>query len=233
SAAYKWTFTPAQNAEDSIKTFTVECGSATRAGRFAYGLVNSFGLSFDRDKVELSGAMLGRAYEDDITLTASPTAIDPVPIQPTELALYIDDKAADVGKTQIEAEALQGSFEIGDRFGAVWPINSSLASFGSHVETVPTATLKLFLAANDIGMGPLAAMRAGAKRWIRIAATGPVADDTHHYSLQLDLCGTVSEVGESSDRDGVYALEWTFQATHDATWEKALTVAVVDKLSEL
>lgn len=233
SAAYKWAFTPAQSAEDPIKTFSVECGSAVRAGKFAYGLVNSFGFSFDRDKVELSGSMLGRAYQDGIALTADPTAIEPVPILPTELAIFIDDSAAEIGNTQLEMENFQGSFEISDRFGTVWPINSSLASFGAHVETVPKATLKLFLAANDLGMSPLAAMRSGAKRWIRIKATGPVADDTYDYSFQLDLCGTVTEVGEFSDRDGVYALEWTFQATHDADWGQALTVDVVNKLSGL
>jgi len=233
SQAYKWTFTPDQSAADTIKTFTIEHGSAVRAGKFSYGLVNSFGLKFDRSQAEFSGSMLGQNYQDGISLTTSPTAIEPVPILPMHIDVFLDDSAAEIGTTKIEMENLQGSFEISDRFGAVWPINSSLSSFGAHVETVPKTTLKLFLAANAIGMSPLAAMQNGDKRWIRIKATGPVADTTYNYSFQLDICGTVTEVGEFSDQDGVYALEWTFQATYDAAWGKALSCEVINKLSTL
>lgn len=230
--AYKWSFTPAQSAEDTIKTYTVECGSAVRAGRFAYGLVTSLGLSFGRDDVEVSGSMLGQLYEDGVTLTESPTAIEPVPILPTQIDVYLDDDVEDLGTTKL-LRSFSAGFEIGDRFGPVWVLNSANDSWAAHVETEPSATLKLLVEANDVGMSLLSAMRTGAKRFIRIHATGPEIEANNNYELTLDLCGTVTEVSEFSDSDGIYAIEWTFQATYDAEWGKALTVDVVNTLSAL
>jgi hypothetical protein len=43
----------------------------------------------------------------------------------------------------------------------------------------------------------------------------------------------VSDVGNFSDEDGVYAIEWTFDMVHDGTWGKAFTVAVVNKVTAL
>ena len=80
TVAYLWTFTPAQTAADTIATFTVEQGSSARAGSFAYGLISSLGLSFSREKIAVSGTMLGQAYKDGITMTATPTAIAVKPI---------------------------------------------------------------------------------------------------------------------------------------------------------
>ncbi len=233
SAAYKWTFVPAQSTEDAIKTFTVERGSADRAGRFAYGLVNSFGLAIDRNGVEVSGSMLGRAYEDGVSLTADPTAIPAVPIEPTDVDVFIDETAAQIGTTKIDLEAFSANFEISDRFKPVWVLNSELPSFGAHVESEPKASLTLFLAANDIGMSPLAAVRAGEKRWIRIKATGPMADATYNYSFQLDLCGMVTAVGDFSDQEGTFAIEWTLDVAYDSDWGKAMSVEVVNTLTDL
>ena len=217
SAAYLWTFTPAQSAEDTIKTFTVEQGSSVRAGKFAYGIVTEFGLKFDREKVEVSGSMLGQAYQDGITMTSSPTAIAVQPILPTALDVYLDSTSGGIGTTKL-TRALSGEFSISDRFGPVWTLNSEVSGFAAHVEQTPKAQLKLLVEADAMGMGPLTAMRAGDKRYIRLKAVGPLIASTYYYTFQLDLCGVVADVGEFSDEDGVYAVEWTFAVAYDQAW---------------
>lgn len=230
--AYRWTFTPAQSAEDTVKTFTVEHGSAARAGRFSYGLVTQFGLKIDRGGLEVSGSMLGQRYEDNKSLSASPTAIEPIPILPTQVDVYIDDEADDLGTTKL-LRVPSVEFEISDRFGPLWVLNSDNDSWVTHVETEPSATLKLLVEADAAGMALLTAMRTGTKKFVRVQATGAEIETGNDYELTLDLCGTVTEVSEFSDSDGIYAIEWTFQATYDATWKKALTVDVVNTLSAL
>ena len=124
TAAYKWTFTPAQSAEDTIKTFTVEQGSSVRAGRFAYGLVTQLGVKFDRSGVAVTGAMLGHAYEDGVTMTGTPAAIAVQPIQPTEVSVYMDTTGASIGTTKL-TRVLRAEFEIGDRYSPLWTLNSA------------------------------------------------------------------------------------------------------------
>jgi len=232
TGAYLWTFSIAQGAEDTIKTFTVEHGCAQRAAKFTYGLITSLGLSINRDNIDLSGSMLGQALQDDIERSPVSLVIPPVPILPTQIDVYLDDVVGSLGSTQL-TRALSAELQISDRFAPLWALNSAASGYVAHVETAPTATLKLLLAADDAGMEPLAAMREGAKRYIRLEATGPVIADSERYRLQLDMCGTVSAVGRFSDEDGVYAVEWEFATTYDADWEQALTVQLVNTLSAL
>jgi len=234
SAAYLWTFTPAQSAEDTIKTFTVEQGSSARAGKFTYGLVTEFGLKFDREKIEVSGSMLGQAYQDGISMTTSPTAIPIQPILPTALDVYLDATSASIGTTKL-TRALSGEFGISDRFGPLWTINSAVSGFAAHVEQAPKAQLKLMVEADATGMGPLTAMRAGDKRYVRLKAVGPLIASTYYYTFQMDICGVVSDVGEFSDEDGVYAIEWTFDVAYDSAWSsgRAMQVQLTNTISAL
>ncbi len=232
TTAYKWEFVPAQNAADTPITFTVEHGSAARAGKFAYGLVNSFTLDIDRESVTVGGSMIGQAYQDGITMTASGVTDVPVqPIQPTEIDVFLDSLSTDLGKTKL-TRVLSMRVEVSDRYAPVWALNSAIDGFAAHVESAPAATVTMLMEADEAGMGLLAAMRAGAKRFLRLQATGPIIASTYTYSLTWDVCVQVREVGEFSDEDGVYGIEWTFDIAHDATWGKAMSVAVVNTVSD-
>lgn len=147
----------------------------------------------------------------------TPTAVATMPIQPTQLDIYLDSTSGNIGATKL-TRAMRGEFRIGDRFNPLWAINSAVSGFAAHMETAPTATLKLTLEADAAGMGPLAALRAGDKRYLRVKAVGPLIASTYYYTLQLDMCGVVAEVGEFSDEDGVYGIEWTFEAAYDSAW---------------
>lgn len=230
--AYRWTFTPAQSAADTIKTYTVEQGSSTRARKWTYGLVTEFGYSLNRSEFTFSGAMIGQRLQDGITLTASPTAIELVPILPTQVDVYLDTSSASLGTTKL-TRVLSVDFSMGSRFSPVWPLDSTLTSFATHVETPPTSELRIMLEADSQGMALLTPLRNGDKRFIRIKAVGAQIETGNFYTFQHDLCGIVSEVGDFSDQDGVYAIEWTFAATYDATWAKATEIQVINKLSAL
>lgn len=343
TSAWLWTFTPSHTLADTVRTFTVEQGSAIRAGRFAHGVVTEMGLSFSRDSVDVSGSMMGRQYQDGVrlstnatwTLTAAgtpptagtftltfsaqttsniahsatpaavqsalealstigagnvsvvatvaagagnltvannvytiefigalaqaprtltgtftgltpsgsitlaagvtgvvPTAIALQPVLPTEVSVFLDTSGATLGNTKL-TRAFTAEWNIGNRFGPLWPLDAANSSFATTIETAPEATLSLTVAADAAGMGPLTAMRAGTTRFIRIEAVGPIIAGSFPWRLTVDMCGLVSEVGEFSDEDGVYAVQWTFAAAFDATWGCALQVALQNTLTTL
>lgn len=232
--AYRWTFAPAQSTPDTVKTYTVESGTSAQAQKFTYGLVSKLTLSIDRDKAALKGSFLGRELVDGITLTPSPSVIELVPVVPGAVSIYLDNTLAGIGTTKLQ-RVLSAEFEIGERFSPVWSLDAARASFAAHVEKELNATLKLTLAADAAGMAPLAALRAGDKRYIRLLATGPNIETGNDYLFQIDMAALVSDVGDFSDEDGVWAIEWTFTATYDADWSggRALEVKVVNTLSGL
>lgn len=234
TTAQTWTFSPASSAEDTVKTFTVEQGGVVRAQKFAYGLVTELELTLNRDGCEIGGAMMGQKLSDNITLTAGPTTIAEVPILPTDLDVFIDATSAGLGTTK-QTRCLEATIHIGDRFNPVWVLNTANSSFAAHVEQEPSAQLTLLMEADAQGMALLTQMRAGSTQFVRVKATSPTLAGaaTVFYSLSWDAACKVSDVGDFSDEDGVYAIEWTYDMVHDGTWGKAFTVAVVNKLTAL
>lgn len=229
----KWTFVPNVSTEDNPQTFTVEHGSSLRAAKFTNGLLTEFGLTINRESVEISGSFLARALQDGITMTPTPTTIPLVPVVPTEIDIFLDDTSVAFGTTKL-SRALSCEFTFGDRFGPLWVVDSSNPSFVTHIETEPSLTATILMEADAAGMAYLQALRAGQTKFLRIRATGPtIAGGPEKYSLSIDMAVKISESGGFSDEDGVYAIEWTFGGIYDGTWGKALSIEVMNDVAAL
>jgi hypothetical protein len=230
----QWDFAPSATAEDTVKTLTVEQGGVVRAHKFNYGVVTEIELDMNRDGVDISGSMIGQRLSDNITLTVGPTAILMLPILPTDIDVFVDPTSVALGTTKM-TRVLNANVHISDRFGPIWTLNSALSSFAATVETEPTAELTLLMEADTQGMANLATMRGGATQFARVKATSPTlaGNATAPYSMTWDAAVKVSDVGDFSDEDGVYAIEWTFTIVYDGTWAKAFTAQVVNKISAL
>lgn len=231
--AYKWTLGPATSAADTKKTYTLEQGSAERAHKFAYGLVNQFGMQYSRDAVNFSGSMLGQAVSDGITLTSSPTVIALQPILPTQVTVKVADSQAGLTGASALTRVLSCGWDIADRFAPLWVLNAANASFVADVEKPPKLTAKLKQEADAEGMGLLTQLRSGATKFLRILAEGDIIASTYKWTLQVDLAAKVTNVSEFADQDGVFAVEWEMEAAHDSTWGKAFEVQVINTLTSL
>lgn len=117
TTARRWTFTPAGRSEDTIKTYTVESGSATRAQKATYVFFNGIELTFNRtDGVSMSGSAIGQQIQDNITLTASPTSIQEKVILPTHLDVYVDTTSSSFGSTKLLRD-FNAVFRVNDQIG--------------------------------------------------------------------------------------------------------------------
>lgn len=231
--AYSWLFDIVNDAADDIQTYTIEQGSAERAHKSTYNFFTELGVNWTNDGVEISGAIMGRAIADAITLAASPTRLEIVPVMTTQTQIFVATTQAGLAGASAITRGFRASFNISNRSTSFWPINSAVSSFGGQVEIVPTATLKLLMEADAAGMAFLPVMRAGDTYFVRVKSTGATIEATNKYLLQLDFSGKVTEPGDFSDEDGVYATEWTFTAAYDATWNKTLEFLVQNQQSAL
>lgn len=231
----EWTFDPSPTDLDAPVTFTVEQGDSVRAHRYSYGLFSAFEVTFNRrDGVSLGGSMLGQEISDGVTLNASPTTVDLLPILGGQIDVYIDASAASLGTTQL-TRAFDATWRVQNRYGPLWALNSSEGSFTTHVELEPTAQLELMVEADATGMGLLTNARNGDTRWIRIQATGATIEGAFANSFTLDFAGKISSVGQWSDNDGVWAISWTFDAVKDPDWGtgRAFQAVVQNELTGL
>jgi hypothetical protein len=235
TTAYKWTQALATAAEDTIKTLTVEQGSSVRAHKFAYGVVTDITLRGDRDKVELSGTMIGQRLSDGITLTSSPTVIAQVPILAKDVSIYADDTAAGLGGTKL-TRVLSWELSLKNKFSPLWVVDAANTSWVAAVENAVQGDLKLKLEADSTGNAFIGTtMRGNATKFFRIQATSStLAGTAIPYSLALDVAGQVKgPPGKFEDADGVYAYEPTFGVVHDPTWGKGVTCDTICKRSAL
>jgi hypothetical protein len=234
TGAYTWIFDSNAFGDDSPKTYTVEQGSSVRAARAAGLILSDLTINFDRSEVTLEGEAYGKALEDGITMTASPTQLPQVPVRPTEVSVYADTTAAGLGTTKL-VRALGGSFKLASRFSPLWVVDAAQASYVASVETEPDLEMTLMQVADSEGMANLTSLRAGTTRFFRIEAVGPTIYATTNvkHRLRIDVAAQVKDVSEPSDEDGVYAIEWTLGGVVDPTWAKALRVELITTTSAL
>lgn len=227
-SVYSWLFEPAPNDPSDPVTYTVEAGDSVRAHRAAFVAVTDLSFEFVRsaeDGIELGGSVIGRALEDGVAMTAAPTTVVAQPILPQHWSVYADATSAALGTTKL-TRVLQLGVNIEGRWGPLWTVDRAVTSFAELLETEPTWTVKLMVAADAAGMDWLARARAGDTRFLRLEAVGPVAEDVQNHQAVLDVAAKVSAVQEFSDEDGVYAIGFEFVPVDDAAWGKALSLTV-------
>jgi hypothetical protein len=235
TGATRWVFSPNTTVDDNPRTLTVESGSSVRASRFTYGIVNELGLSVSRGGVELSGSLMGRALVDGIALTAAPTLLPLMPMVATQFDVFVDNTSAGLGVTKL-GRLLSFDWSIGDRWGPLWVIDSANQNWIGHLETEPSLTFGATVEADAAGMALLTSLRDSSTKFLRIRAVGPqiyAGALPTSYSFTIDMAVKIVDTGGFSDSDGVYAIEWNWAGYHDAAWNKALSVEVVNKVVAL
>lgn len=237
TGAYRYTFEPLSTEADNPKTYTIELGSSYRAHRVKHALVTEFNLDFKRTGIGVGGNFISHRLEDAITLTPTGVAELPiVPMVPSQVDIFMDTTSAGLGTTKL-GRCLQANMQIGDRFGPLWVLDSSVESWMTYLERATNARIEFTVSADAQGMGLLTNMRNGDTRFFRIRALGPVIYTNGplivRYSFTYDLAGKISDVGDFSDEDGIYAMHWTAKAVHDSMWGRAHKLEIINTVAAL
>ena len=169
TTARLWTFKPTARSEDTIRTYTVQTGSTTRAQKATFVAVTGIEVTFNRSTgVTVSGTGIGQQIQDNISLDTA-TSIEDAPILPNHLDVFVDTTSSSIGSTKLTRD-FNAVFRYNDARQAVWAINSANASYVNLVETRPTAQIELTLEADSSGMGYLVNARAGTMSYIGLSA---------------------------------------------------------------
>lgn len=234
TTARDWDWDINTYAVQDPQTYTVERGSSVQAEKAVGAAFTGLGIEYSRDELNVTGSMIAQAFTTGITMTASPTDLDLVPILPKQVDVFLDDTAAGLGTTKL-LRALAASWSLDDRFAGVWPLNSALPSYAALIETEPSAEAGLTLEADAVGMGLFSTMRAGSTKFLRISASGGAdsIETGFDFEMEVDLAVKVTDIPDFSDEDGVYAVGWTFGLFGDATWGKAGHIRIRTNLAAL
>lgn len=228
TTAYVSTFTPSGTQPDAVKTFTAEQGSSVRAAKAAGIRVTELDLSWSRDALTLAATGLARSMTDGITLTASPTAIPQIVMQPKDINIYADTTSGGLGGTKL-LRALKGQLKIGNRFGGVKVNDKAQTSFAAMVELPVVGTLDLTLEADAPGMAFLANYRAATRMFVRLDILSDLfAGTAVPYDFKMDLATDIAKINPYVDEQGVRCIPVSFKIVYDATWGKWVVATVTN-----
>ena len=232
---YEWDWTLTGRGGVTPKTFSVEVGDSTRAAKFNYGAFTGMELSIERTGDNtVSGSMLGRELTIGATLTATPTEIPLIPVFGDHWDVFSAATAAGLSSPTQLAAVYEAGLNFGDILAAEWTLNSANNSFNSlYVNEDPTFEWNMMLGADATAEAFLTDVRAGAKRFIRLRATGPIIEDAFANEITIDMCVVVTEFEAYESNDGIYVLPITFALAYDTTWAKAMTIKVRNNLQAL
>jgi len=229
-----WAIVPGFNAAGTPATFTFEQGDANVAQRFVGGIFTDFGYTFSRENFEISGAVLGQKLTTSgVTLTSSPSALSLVPIQPDQVDVYADTVAGNLGTTKI-TRLFEGEYSSTGRYGPVWDVNTANVSYATTVDTMPSKTFRFVVEADSTGTNYMGHLRGGTTLYFRVIAQGGTIEaGTIRYKFQHDFAAKLTETGSLSDRDGVYAQEFTGQIVYDSTLTYAERLHLINSITAL
>lgn len=108
----RWTFVPSSTAPDTTDTFTVEHGGPNGAERFAFASMDSLTMTWNRTEATIGGSMIGRAFTSGITLTASPTDIPELPVDPHTVSIYVGSALTNEVQTVTVGTHTGGTFTL-------------------------------------------------------------------------------------------------------------------------
>ncbi|HEY1011346.1 MAG TPA: hypothetical protein VGE07_01495 [Herpetosiphonaceae bacterium] len=244
--AYRHVFTPVARGANARKTFTVEHGETGQViERSSYGTFAAWSFSLTRSadaaKNEQSGALFGRrlldSVNDAISLTSGAVDLAVRPVSTSDVCLYFADAYADLATADPMNNAFSVDWGLADVAAAAWDLNRNNDSFKEDVETPPKGTVTLELAADAIGQGFKATMRAGATKFLRIECKGAFIEsdggDDIHELIIIDCALKITGVGEKKDTGGVYAMAYTCEIAYDDVWGYAIYAEVINKLAGL
>jgi hypothetical protein len=158
-------------------------------------------------------------------------------VLPGQFSVWAADNTTDLGLatgTGVKlASVISAGVNVGGRYNPTWFLNAALASFASIVEDPePDYNIDFLTEADAAGLNWLTLLSSGATRFLRLEAVGPTiysGGTPAGYKLTWDFAVKVTDPGDFSDEDGVYAVGPTLQVVHDGTWGKTSLITVQNK----
>lgn len=193
TGVYDWKNTPplVGSYASNAKTYTVQMGDASDAEQYAFTVFTGFGYSFSRkQEVQFTAETMSQTFTEGVTLTASPTVAQQLPMVGAQFNVYLDTTSAGIGTTQL-LDPMKVDFKASGYYDGYWPVNRANASYTNILDKEKKNELKLKLQANTTGIAIKANyLDTGAKVYIRVSGVGQVLEVDQIVGVGAATAGT-------------------------------------------
>lgn len=212
-ASSPYEFVPNAFGVDTIKTLTIEKGAGSNGEKAAYCFVKTARLRFTKKDTSLTFSGEGRKLQSGITMTASPTKVASVPVDPKKVDLYIGEDEA--GLAVVKWQEIE--VNIGERWAAHFEGNSANDSFEEHTKVANEHTIQATITTPATIADLITAARNKETRCVRIKAESALEYSAgNNYDLEITANCFVEMPDTSGETDNVVSAQVNFIMTYDA-----------------
>ena len=165
------------------------------------------------------------------------TTADLVPITGQSFNYYTATTYAGLAGASKLTRLFNYGLQIGNRAAPIYPMNTDYnGTYAATIENKPSTQVTFSVGADDAGMAFFASLRANDTVFLRARADGAAnsIESGYAYYHQIDQAVKLTKPSEIKSGDGGIAqIDFTGVLVHDATWGKALSVEVQNKLASL
>lgn len=199
----RWIFLMLPSGPDTVQTFTLEKGAQGTANfgqQAGYAFVEGMSFKFNKSEATYSGQFCGQITNDPFTLTASPTQVANIPVNPKDVSVYMGTSPTSM---VLMDRVLDVEFGIESRANGLMTLNARDPSYSARIEQKPNNTAKMFVEHDTSGQAILADMRAGLPIYTTLEVTGPLIETGFPYRMKFEYVQRITKPNEG-DTDGVF-----------------------------
>lgn len=217
-------------------TYTAIAGNDDFAFEMNYLVFNTLDFGVQRSNLTFGTSAISRTPDETATIpTTGITQVAAVPIPSRNYDVFIDDSWANLGTTKY-LSAYDASVGIGATWGMDSPINSQIVSFESLIENLDTD----YSGEMSVGLAPANAVLFSSftndtRKFVRIAADGPIIGGSVRYRVQLDVAILVTSRGSVGDapNSSTKILPFSYELSPDPTTNNLLALTLVNTVATI
>jgi hypothetical protein len=233
-----WLFSVNPSAADAAKSFTVQQGDGTTLVEATGVVVNSLDLTIEEGAgASISGNGFGGRLIPAVSVMDTLAGTQPSLLVAnwTQASVYIDDVPVDHGDipttfgTTKRTAIFSANPSFADRYELIRVLDAALGGSPAAIAEVPvTFQMDMQMAADSFGRGLITAAEDGEPKLIRIELiSGTEIESGFPYSMTIDFHAMIGDGGDEDERNGAQAINWTWSAVYNATWNKAVEINIV------
>lgn len=202
-------FRPKRGDANTIQTFSIERGSSGNL-RFAHAYASDFSMQFGEREIKYTVSGMGGQFQEGADLTANPTEVVRIPIEPNTVNVFVADTLAGLSLPAAKLLVCKGaSFGISGRRSPVFTLDSDVPTFTATVESAGSNFEAMVNVGQDEqGTAMMNRMRASGIFFLRIEATSRqeiVTGQPRKFTLTVPV--SVKDTNRA-DSDDLYTGEY-------------------------
>jgi hypothetical protein len=222
TTAKQWALAATAEANDTCQTFTIEYGSSQGASRLVYCFFNELDIKIADGEASFTATIIGRKVIDSITITASPTELGNVAIEPTDIGVYY---GTSTGALALMPKLQEFELTLKNRWVAAFFRDPTNPSYSSIVEGTPDVGCKMTVEEDSQAADLLVRMNAQTLTYFslqavgpQITATGGVGNGPVWYSFAMTVPQYITKPGGRTGKDSIWVGTYESEIAHNASF---------------